>query len=305
MNFRVVQFLWILSYLASCGHCRDIEQLNVLWHAPFRSGGGYCSEAYAMTRTIGIISMKKHQLDVQVHPFHHGDSINYAYLSGLKEDSQDAKIAKRASMYIYPPNGSKTSNIAVCHSEPGAWDAPFPKYHTFPCPPSRGTIDYKIGRTMFETDSIPSWLDRLSFMDEIWVPTRFHADIFERAGLPPEKVVVVGEPVDTSFFKSVDVDSQRAFRAKHLGSEYEGKFLILFVGKWETRKGLKILLKAFYEEFVTHTNVTMNASGDMNFERDKDVVLVVLTSAYHSSDDFTQKIDNYLQGSLLCCDESP
>ena len=131
------------------------------------------------------------------------------------------------------------------------------------------------------------------------MPTHFHADIFEREGVPRERIAVVGEPVDTSFFHPVDVDVQRAFRRRYLGAEYDNKFLILFVGKWETRKGLKILLKAFYEEFILHTNTTINDAPDDknngNMKKDEDVILVVVTSAYHSSDDFTQKIDSFLQ----------
>jgi hypothetical protein len=56
----------------------------------------------------------------------------------------------------------------VCHSEPGAWDPPL--YQTLECPPSSKSLPpemmypnrtklYKIGRTMFETDGIPSgWM---------------------------------------------------------------------------------------------------------------------------------------------------
>ena len=33
------------------------------------------------------------------------------------------------------------------------------------------------------------------------------------------------------------------FREKYLGKNYINKFCILFVGKWETRKGIKLLLQ--------------------------------------------------------------
>ena len=161
--------LLLLLVLAGRGDSEVGEEvkelpLHILWHAPFRSGGGYCSEAYAIVKTL-----RKNK--IPVYPFHHGDSLNYAYLGGLIEGSQDAEIARRSSEYIYPSNArSKGAKmIAVCHSEPGAWSAPVPNYHTFPCPPHHVTVDYRIGRTMFETDSLPSWTDRLSFMDEIWV----------------------------------------------------------------------------------------------------------------------------------------
>jgi hypothetical protein len=36
---------------------------------------------------------------------------------------------------------------------------------------------------MFETDRIPDgWQNRLNAMDEIWVPTEFHVDVFAANG---------------------------------------------------------------------------------------------------------------------------
>lgn len=59
--------------------------------------------------------------------------------------------------------------IAICHSEPGAWHPPH--YRTTRCPPREAR--YRVGRTMFETDRVPSgWADRMNKLDEIWVPTR-------------------------------------------------------------------------------------------------------------------------------------
>ena len=76
-------------------------------------------------------------------------------------------------------------------------------YFTTNCPPSE-KMDYKIGRTMFETDRLPDgWVNRLNYMDEIWVPTSHSADIFKASGLHPDKVIIVGEPVDTEFFMPI------------------------------------------------------------------------------------------------------
>ena len=81
-----------------------------------------------------------------------------------------------------------------------ALQAPRPRYHTTACPPEQEPL-YSIGRTMFETDTIPSeWVDRSNFMDEIWVPTQFHADTFAAAGVHRSKLYVLPEPVDTTFF---------------------------------------------------------------------------------------------------------
>lgn len=64
----------------------------------------------------------------------------------------------------------QTIAIAICHSEPGAWHPA--RYSTSRCPPAGA--QYKVGRTMFETDRVPNgWAERMNTMDEIWVPTKY------------------------------------------------------------------------------------------------------------------------------------
>lgn len=142
---------------------------------------------------------------------------------------------------------------------------------------------------MFETDRIPSdWSNRLNFMDEVWVPTEHSREIFEKYGLQKDKLHVVGEAVDTTFFAPQDIrnigidnsSSEEFTVSQHSETRkilkyikkrvLEGTFIILFVGKWEERKGIKLLLNSFYEEF-----------SDVD-----DVLLVILTSAYHSGGHF-------------------
>ncbi len=50
---------------------------------------------------------------------------------------------------------------------------------------------------MFETDRLPAgWMERLNAMDEVWVPTQFHARVFESGGVQASKLRVLPEPVD-------------------------------------------------------------------------------------------------------------
>lgn len=79
----------------------------------------------------------------------------------------------------------------VCHSTPDAWvPSKFAGWDALsPCPP-RGAA-YVVGRTMFETDSLPhDWVGRCNRMDEVWVPTEFHRQTFASAGVVAEKLVV-------------------------------------------------------------------------------------------------------------------
>ena len=133
------------------------------YFAPFYSGGGYCSEAFAMAFAMTLWNMT---LILR----HHGDSHNRDFIEGLTQKERDLLEHNDGSLSYIPSinKEQRKFTIVICHSEPGAWYAPYPKYHTSRCPPTNA--NYKIGRTMFETDTIPSgWDTRLNFMDEIWV----------------------------------------------------------------------------------------------------------------------------------------
>jgi hypothetical protein len=135
------------------------------------------------------------------------------------------------------------SAIEVCHSEPGAWSTPRPKYQTSECPTSAGV--FSVGRTMFETDRLPDgWASRLNALDEIWVPARFHVDIFLEGGVRPEKLHIVPEAVDTVLF------DPSAASPLDIMVEEDDSFKFLSVFKWEARKGWDVLLRAYFEEFT-------------------------------------------------------
>lgn len=87
---------------------------------------------------------------------------------------------------------------------------------------------------------------------------------------------MVAEPVDTAFFKpssSADESILNKNRTK-----------FLFVGKWEERKGLKILLRAFLKEFEYD---------------DESAKLTILTSAYHSANKFWDEITEFVSDERL------
>lgn len=277
------------------------------WFAPFYSGGGYCSEAFAIVSSLHEIPNRNFSLEI----VHHGDSFNNDFLVGLSKSEEeflyklDANFDPHALAGRGMSKKKKGKEIVVCHSEPGAWHAPYPNYHTTRCPPS--TADYKIGRTMFETDTLPSgWANRLNTMDEIWVPTEFAKNIFLQGGVDIDKLIVVGEPVDTQFYSPQDVSfltpppgdastysevemgssgdnamivSDRAELEELAQVKAKGFTLFLFVGKWEQRKGVKLLLQAYLEEF----------------SHEEKVALVILTNAYHSTSDFAGEIDKFLE----------
>lgn len=261
------------------------------------SGGGYCSEATAFAQVL-------HLLGADAAIAQHGDSFNADYTRKLS----DKNVSFLRSLYVdsfydwtrMNAREAKSAplTVVVCHSEPGAWDAPSPRYATSPCPPPQtpaattataGPKLYRIGRTMFETDRVPSgWIDRLNFMDEVWVPTTVMRDIFVSNGVEPGKVRVVAEPVDTDFFRPGPHTFLKGTGvvAGRDTSSGGGATHFLFVGKWEERKGL--LLRSFLKEFRDY-------SADNPVAR-----LTILTSAYHSTDQFWLEIQKFVASEQLC-----
>ncbi|KAA0178208.1 hypothetical protein FNF27_00062 [Cafeteria roenbergensis] len=262
--------------------------------APFFSGGGYCSEAVAFVMALDAHSDRPVSID------QHGDAVNRRFL-------QELPAATSASLQrMYRQHADPTRSVCVCHSEPGAWTPP--RYPTTACPP-RGAR-FTVGRTMFETDRLPSgWAERLNRMDEVWVPTEFHRRVFRQGGVAAAKLQVLGEPVDVDEFDPGRVDPlpfdvmegprgqggpwQSALEASD-GSSEDGegapsssgrrvtRFLSVF--KWEYRKGWDVLLKAYLGGF-TATDPA---------------VLYVLTSAYHSSSDFSGEMQRFMRANLDC-----
>lgn len=119
---------------------------EVYWSAPFFSGGGYSSEA--ITFAIAITQTVEPQIYFSI--IYYGDTFDEKFVRGLtpQESQLLFSLIKKSN-----PVSRKTVRISLCHSEPGAWYAPHPRYHTSRCPVPNS--DFIIGRTMLETNSIP------------------------------------------------------------------------------------------------------------------------------------------------------
>lgn len=114
---------------------------------------------------------------------------------------------------------------------------------------------------MSETDSIsPKWAENCNKkVDEVWVPTDFHRQVFSSSGVNPTKLVTIHLSLDTTLY---DPEHTTPFA---LDQKHRSAFKFLSVFKWESRKGWDVLLKAYFEEF----------SGDTD-----DVLLVLHTYLY-------------------------
>lgn len=121
--------------------------------------------------------------------------------------------------------------------------------------------------------------------------------MFETAGVRSSSLVVIGEPVDTDFYSPENQHNPSSNNPPTASSELteiirlreDGMFLFLFVGKWENRKGIKSLLRSYHKEFSSNDRVC----------------LVLLTNAYHSTDDFDSEIIKFLHSEDLLQVDSP
>jgi hypothetical protein len=103
---------------------------------------------------------------------------------------------------------------------------------------------------MVEIDSVlPSWVERLDPVDAVWVPSQHSRDAFTRAGADASKFYILHEishtpTLDPAVTEPLPLSGLRGFN-----------FLSVF--KWEGRKGVDLLLRAFFEEFSAADDVAL------------------------------------------------
>jgi glycosyltransferase involved in cell wall biosynthesis len=107
---------------------------------------------------------------------------------------------------------------------------------------------YRIARSMFETDNLPStWVAAANAVDEIWVPSAFNVETFRRAGIRVPIHVVPG---------GIDADT---FHPGAPPRVIEGARGTVFLGvfEWRARKGWDVLLRAWAEAFGPDDDVSL------------------------------------------------
>lgn len=80
---------WLLSVTLAVAAA---EGALVLWHAPFHSGGGYCSEAWA-----AVEALRRGGVDARM--IHHGDGLSRSFLEGLTPEERDLMLVASASVW--------------------------------------------------------------------------------------------------------------------------------------------------------------------------------------------------------------
>lgn len=119
---------------------------------------------------------------------------------------------------------------------------------------------YKIGYTVFEAFPLPDvWIRYMNRMDEIWTASPFCKKIFENSGVK-KPIFVIPHGVD------IDIFNPNVEPLKINGS---ANFNFLSVFQYSTRKGIDILLSAYFQEF----------------DASEDVALIIHTYGLHPSND--------------------
>jgi hypothetical protein len=209
-----------------------MSNLTLVWDF----GGGGCS-GWGLEATNMVLSLVGHVGRI-------GIVAGFgSWCKGLPAASIDALEAMRTA----PMNEWEVVDIFVSHKPPQ-------RYPTFPY---RGVahIDreplFVIGRSMTEVQRISrEWSARIArLVDEVWVPARHSHESFIAGGANPLQLRVVPEPIDAALY---DPTTTQPLAAPGLRS-----FNFLSIFKLEERKGWKILIRAWMEEFSETDPVTL------------------------------------------------
>jgi glycosyltransferase involved in cell wall biosynthesis len=203
------------------------ENFTLVWNMECGTGQvlGFTSEA------INFVMALHERVKVKLEVGREDDCKNELRKAGIPLVVRNTiyRLSKRE----IPKNGDV---VTVIHRDPG-------RYNNFmPMNP----VEYVIGRSMYETDRIPSdWLSNCNSwkIDKIWVPTEFNRKTFSDSGVNSTKLDVIPELVDTDHFNPA------IHSALYSITQEEGPFKFLSVMKWEPRKAWDVLLRAYFDEF--------------------------------------------------------
>jgi glycosyltransferase involved in cell wall biosynthesis len=197
--------------------------------------GGYCSEATTYIEGLAAANISRLQIVQQ------GDNVQDSYVESI--DPNTMRLLRRLENNVQ----STASSVCICHAAPVTWHH---AQYDGPCPPDDAM--FRVGRTMFETDSVPAfWVPHIQSMDRVWVPTQFHVEVFAKAGIDRSKIIALPEPVDTDFFDPVRT------APLVLPDRAPDQFVFVSVFKWEQRKGWEFLVESFVKAFNASDNVAL------------------------------------------------
>eukprot|EP01127_Copromyxa_protea_P018851 TRINITY_DN6015_c0_g1_i3.p1 TRINITY_DN6015_c0_g1~~TRINITY_DN6015_c0_g1_i3.p1 ORF type:complete len:748 (-),score=127.96 TRINITY_DN6015_c0_g1_i3:46-2289(-) len=207
-----------------------ISNFTLIWNCECGSGQvlGFTAEAIHFVMSL----YKKVPLVMDVGSGRENDCLEA--ISKLGYPAYVQQVVRRAISSKVKEGGDVA---LVLHRDPGRYNWFLNSYFN--------KKDYFIiGRSMYETDGIPSdWVAPCNSddIDEIWVPTEFNRETFSESGVNASKLFIVPELTDVLHFK--------AETHEPLLSRTVSGYTFLSIQKWEERKAWKSLLRAYFDEF--------------------------------------------------------
>jgi len=233
---------------------------DVVWVAPFFNPSGYASEAISFA--LGLD--KQVPLTIR----HQNRFVSDDFIANIPTHWKKVLLRlHRVEPHKWGENFLYKNKSILIHHQPGNSLIKFLN------------VDYCIGRTMYETDRIPTdWIEKCNEMDEIWVPSKFNLHTFEAHGVDKSKLVVIPEAIDTEVF---DPEKVASFELPN-----KAAFNFLSVFEWTNRKGWDVLLKAYFETFNHEDDVCLYLRSYLlgNYDQDTKTFL-------------NQKIEKFIQKS--------
>lgn len=115
----------------------------------------------------------------------------------------------------------------------------------------------KIAYTVWESTELPEdFFNQLLKFDYLWVVTEWHKEVAIKQGYPDHRIFVVHEGVDDElYFKPESKKVRDAFE-------------FMFFGRWDYRKSLPEIVKAFLEAFPDNDEVELILSADNPYSMD-------------------------------------
>ena len=184
----------------------------------------------------------------------HGDAFPEENPHGSDVDDLDKKLLAKQSLWsnevltdynIYNGLGDFKHDVNLVIGEVDH----FYLFHEYQGP--------KIYYTVWENTLYPQVsIDNFKRYDQIWVPSKWQAEITIKQGIEEDKVKVIPEGVDTSLFYPEDI------------SYDDDKFRFLVFGRWDQRKSTKELISAFKNLFGNNPKVELVISVDNYYSSD-------------------------------------
>jgi glycosyltransferase involved in cell wall biosynthesis len=219
---------------------------SLVWLGPLRDPSGYSDEARGFLRALENAGAEPVGLP----------------MGGLDADAgltpgDLAMLNRQAARRAVAPI------VAVHHYVPG------------PEQPVAGEA-LNVARVMFETDSVPdAWLPCLASRDEVWVPGRHNVETFATAGVPEEKLRILGGTLDFDLFAP-------GAPPLDLGAP-EASFVFVTNFDFSERKGWTQLIRAWSRAFAPTDPVC----------------LVLKTGSYWSDDsEVRERIEGFVRREL-------